>query len=105
MRKLKEWYRRFIAWYRWRNVPKRKRIFKVYWSDSIEHIGCKIRGVPIIMKSTFIKPGEDAKWRSHFIMEVVGIERFNKKKCKELDMKEGYYVDGRYNDMKIERVK
>ena len=91
-----------MSWFN--NVPADKRIFIVFWSNASEHIGRKIRGVPEVGRVTYLK-SPDGGGGSHFTLEVMSMEKFTKKKCKELDIEEGYHIDGRYNDLKIKRIK
>lgn len=80
-------------------------MFIVFWSGEEAHVERKIRGVPIPGKITFLKATGKDYQKSNYSIDVIGLERFTMKKCKELGITDGYYVDGRYNDLKIKRIK
>jgi hypothetical protein len=91
-----------MSWFN--KVSSEKQIFIVFWSNAPEHIGRKIRGVPEVGKIIYLKAPEGGTPGSHYTVEVIGIEKFTKKKAEELKIKEGYYIDGTYNDLKIKRI-
>ena len=102
-----EWIVNIIQWIKRKLVKKRSRLYEVINSDSPEHVGLKMRGLPKTGELKYIKGGTSDDRPRHYSVEVLKVFKLKNSQKVALGLNvtdEVYYVDGKYNDLEIKRI-
>lgn len=101
------WLLKIIQWIRQKLAKKSNRHYLVINSDSAEHIGLKMRGLPKSGDIKYIKGGTSDDNPRHFSIHVLKVFKLNNSQKIEMGCEitdEVYYIDGKYNDLEIKRI-
>jgi len=101
-------FTRIVVSIQYRTKKKYKRLYEVYNSDAKEHIGLKLRGLPKPGAKVIIKGGTSDEVSRHFEVYVLAIFELKKEQKDNVNISrdvDAYYIDGRYNDIEIKRIK
>jgi len=97
----------FVAWVRYRTKRKYKRVYEVYNSDALEHIGLHLRGLPIAGTKIIVKGGTSDTVPRHYEVQILNVFKLSKEQKDRVEIPsniDAYYIDGRYNDLEIKRI-